>query len=90
MELAGPVCVYVCPSTFVSGAGTAGSIGTGEYSFDAPERQKDDGNGFRPIGCTWHVPCKKVVAKGAIQTNGRIQMKLGGPIATMGGLNPFG
>ena len=56
MELAGPVCVYVCPSIFASGARTAGRIGTGEYSFDAPERRKDDGNSFELIGCTWYVP----------------------------------
>ena len=30
-------------------------IGTNEYSFDEPERRKDDGNNFRPVGCTWHV-----------------------------------
>ena len=47
------VCMYVCPSIFASGARTAGWIGTGEYSFDAPERRKDDGNSFGPIGCTW-------------------------------------
>ena len=49
------VCMSVCSSIFASGARTAGRIGTGEYSFDATERQKDDGNIFIPIGCTWHV-----------------------------------
>ena len=38
------VCVYVCMSTcssiYASGARTAGRIGMGEYSFDAPERRK--------------------------------------------------
>ena len=91
------VCLSVCQSIFVSGPRTAGWIGTGEYSFDAPERWKDDGNNFGPIGCTWHVPraivqtlAKKIVAQGAGQANGRIRLKLGGLIATMGGLSPWG
>ena len=36
------VCLSVCPSIFASGAQTPGPIGTGEYSFDAPERREDD------------------------------------------------
>ena len=48
--------MYVCPNTFVSGARTAGKIGTGNYPFDEPARRKDDGGGFRPISCTWQVP----------------------------------
>ena len=86
----------VCPSIFAFGARTAVRIGTSEYSFDAPERWEDDGNGFGPIGCTRHVAraiaqilAKKKVARGAGQTNGRIRLRLGGLIATMGGLNPF-
>ena len=69
----------------------------GEYSFDAPERQKYYGNGFEPIGCTWHVPraivqtlIRKLAAKGAGQTNGQIRLKLSGLIATIGGLNLLG
>ena len=58
------LCVYICPSVslsvcpsiFTSGAETARPIKTGEYSFDEPERRKDDGTGFRSICCTWHVP----------------------------------
>ena len=33
---------------------------------------------------------QKVVAKDAVQTKGWIQLKLGGLIASMGGLNLFG
>ena len=53
----GPVfmCLSVCPSNFASGALTARRIETGEYSFDAPERRKDDGSGFGPISSMWHV-----------------------------------
>ena len=55
------VCVYVCMSVrlfkhFASGDRAAGQIGTGQYSFDAPEWRKDVENSFGPIGCTWHVP----------------------------------
>ena len=50
-------CLYVCPSIFGSGGETASQIGTDEHSFDAPERQNDDVNGFGPFGCTRHVPC---------------------------------
>ena len=46
------VCLYVCASIFACGARTAGPIGTGKYSFDAPERRKDDGAICEPIGCT--------------------------------------
>ena len=35
-------------------------------------------------------PLQKIVAKGAGHTNGRIRLKLGGSIATMGGLNLLG
>ena len=35
-------------------------------------------------------PCKKPLVKGAGQTNGGIRLKLGGPLATMNGLNPLG
>ena len=57
MELTGPVCVFFYASIFASGARAAEVIGTGGYSFDDMERWKDDGNGFGPIGCLWHVPC---------------------------------
>ena len=50
------VCLYVCPSIFDTGAGTASRIGTGGYSFDAQEWWKDDGIGFGTIECMWHVP----------------------------------
>ena len=49
------MCVYVCSSIFTSGAQTACQIGTGEYSFDASERWKDDGIVLRLISFTWHV-----------------------------------
>ena len=88
------ICMYVCLSIFDSGARTVGRIGTGEYSFDVTERRKDDGNSFRLIGCTWHVPraiaqtlAKEKLAIGAGQTNGRILLKLGGTIGTIVGLN---
>ena len=87
----------VCPSILAYGARTAGRIGTDKYSFDAKERLKNDGNGFELIGFMWHVPraiaqtpAKKVAAKGAGQTNGRIRLILGGLIANMSGLNPLG
>ena len=90
------VCMCVCPSIFDSGAQTAGRIGKGEYSFDAPEQWKHDGNAFRTarlhvarVTCDRANPCKKVVAKGARQTNGRIQLKLGGLIATTVAVSPF-
>ena len=67
------VCMSVCPSVFDSGAQTAGPIETGEYSFDALERRKDDGAGFGPIGCTWHVPLATLqeVAKNLVKTAGQ-------------------
>ena len=90
------VCMSVCPSIFDSGAQAAGRIGKGEYSFDAPEQWKHDGNAFRTarlhvarVTCDRANPCKKVVAKGARQTNGRIQLKLGGLIATTVAVSPF-
>ena len=68
----------------------------GKYSFDAPERRKGNGVGFELMNRTWHVPraiaqvLEKIVSKNAGQTNRRIRLKLGGLIATMGGLNPLG
>ena len=68
----------------------------GDYSFDAPERQKDDGTNFERIGCTWHVPLavartlEKILIKGAGLTIGRIRLKLSGPIALLNGLIPLG
>ena len=50
------VCMSVFPSIFDSAAQTSGLIGRSEYSFDAPERRKDDGNSFGPNGCRWHAP----------------------------------
>ena len=38
----------------------------------------------------WYKPLEKHVAKGAGQTDGGIRLKLGGLIATMGGLNLSG
>ena len=67
----------------------------GDYSFDAPERQKDDGTNFGRIGCTWHVPLavarilEKYLIKGAGVTIGRIRLKLSGPIGLLSGLNPL-
>ena len=55
IQLAGPVSLCVCPSILAPGARTAGPIGTGEGSFDVPERQKDDGANCGAIGATWHV-----------------------------------
>ena len=82
-----PVCLS---GTSTSEARTAGRIGTGDYSFDAPEQRKDDSAGYKPITCTCHVPraivqtlAKKVVAQGAGQTNGRIRLKFGGLTATI-------
>ena len=87
----------LCPSTFASGARTTDRTLTGEYSFDVPERRKDSGNGFGAIVFTWHVSlpitqtlAKKSVAKRAVQTIERSQLKLVGPIATIVGLSPFG
>ena len=87
--------MYVCSSIFAPGAQTAGLIGTGEYSLDAQKRRKDDGIRFRPIGCRCHVQSHKPLKKKSLvqvagQANGRIQLKLGEPIAPIGGLNPFG
>ena len=48
------VCACV-PKHFRPGARPAGPVGTCEYSFDAPERRKNDGASCIPIGCTWHV-----------------------------------
>ena len=90
------VCLSVCPSIFAFGARTASWIGKGEYSFNAPERRKDNDSDFGPIGCTWYVPrviaqtlAKKVVFQGAGQTIVLIRLKLGGLIATMGWRNPM-
>ena len=87
------VCTYVCPSNFASEARTAGPIGTGETSFDTPERRKDAGAGCGLIGCTWHVPrrtaqalAKKLLTGAAADPpNGRIRLKLSGMIANTGG-----
>ena len=48
--------MHVCPSILAPGARTAGPIGTGEGSFDAPERRKDDGDKNGVIGTLWHEP----------------------------------
>ena len=49
------VRLSVCSSILATGARTAGLIRTGEHSFDAPERRKDDGTGCGPIRCAWQV-----------------------------------
>ena len=56
-------CLSVCPSIFAPGARTVAPIGTGEDSFDAPERQKDDGGDCGVIGTTWHMPRAMYVAQ---------------------------
>ena len=86
--------MFVCRSIIGIGARTAGPAGTGEAPFDAPEQPKDYGDNFRVTSasdtCDIANPCKKYLAQAADQTNGRIQSKLGVPIATTAGHVPFG
>ena len=49
------VSQYVCPSTLVNSARTAGPIGTGVAPVDAPIRRNDAGADPGSIGGTWHV-----------------------------------
>ena len=49
------VSQYVCPSTLVNSARTAGPIGTRVVPVDAPIRRNDDGANPGSIGGTWHV-----------------------------------
>ena len=57
-------------------AGTAGSIRTGDGSFDAPEQRNDDGGGHVAPRATWHVPraaawkLRKMLCQGC-STNGK-------------------
>ena len=46
---------FVCPSTFVNNARTAGPIGTGVVPIDALKRRNDHGAGRGSAGGTWHV-----------------------------------
>ena len=48
--------MFVCPSIIGMGARTAGPNGTGEASFDAPERRKDYDDSFTVTSVMWHVP----------------------------------
>ena len=45
----------VCPSIFVNSVRTAGPIGTGVPTIDAPNRRNDDGTDPGSTGGTWHV-----------------------------------
>ena len=49
------VSQYVCPSTLVNSARTAGLIGTGVVPVGAPIRRNDAGADPGSIGGTWHV-----------------------------------
>ena len=69
----------------------AGTIGTGKYSFDAPERRKDDGSGFGPISCTWpRKPLQIISSPGCRPNQCTNPAQIGGLIATISGLNLFG
>ena len=46
---------FVCPSTFVNSARTAGPIVAGEAPFDSPIRRTDDGADLGSISSMWHV-----------------------------------
>ena len=45
----------VCPRIFGNSVRTAGLIGTGDATIDAPNRRNNDGAGRGSIGGTWHV-----------------------------------
>ena len=49
------VSQYVCPSTLVNSARTAGLIGMRVVPVDAPIRRNDAGADPGSIGGTWHV-----------------------------------
>ena len=49
------VSQYVCPSTLVNSARTAGPIGTGVAPIDGPIRRNTDGANPGSIGGTCHV-----------------------------------
>ena len=49
------VSQYVCPSTLVNSARTAGLIGMRVVPVDAPIRRNDGGADPGSIGGTWHV-----------------------------------
>ena len=75
--------------------GLACTLGYNFFAKDFEGFRRKDGNGFGPIGCTWHVPqcdranpCKKDVAQGAGLTNGQIRLKLCMSIAKSGGQLP--
>ena len=83
------VCRYV--KQFCLWSNTAALIGSGKYSFDTPEQRKDAGFIFGALRATGDRAnaCNKCLVQAADQTNGRIRLKFGRPIATIGGLNPF-
>ena len=94
-EVNGGIQVHVrtcdCASPFRISR-TAGPIGTGEASFDAPERRKDDGAKCGAIGatCQHANPCKNLLSRLLGLTKGPIGLKLCGTMATIGGQNPLG
>ena len=71
---------FVCPSTFVNSAKTAGPIVTGEAPFDSRIRRNDDGADLGSISSTWHVArgtCRPVKACQKIRTH--LPVKRGAP-----------
>ena len=81
---------FVCPSTFVNSARTAGPIVTGEAPFDSPIRWNDDGADLGSISSTWHVAraapsrlAKKKSHAPTGQTQGTTDPKLAGHTHTV-------